>query len=137
MGCSNPHPHGQVWAQQQIPTEPAKKAIKFTEYYTQHQRSMLLDYAEQELQKEQRVVCKNDDWIVVVPYWAAWPFETLLLPLFSASSMTELSKSQLKSLAEIIGQITIAYDNLFNTSLLKPLTIRAMAFSVSIPRWLQ
>lgn len=116
MGCSNPHPHGQVWAQQHIPTEPAKKVIKFNEYHTKYQRSLLLDYAQQELEKRQRVVCKNEHWLVVVPYWAAWPFETLLLPLFSVSSMAELNPKQASSLADIIGQITTRYDNLFNTS---------------------
>merc|ERR1711879_1091026 len=80
MGCSNPHPHGQVWAQRHLPTQAVKKLTSFAEYYQQHQRSLLLDYAKREVDLNERVVCKNDDWLVVVPYWAAWPFETLLLP---------------------------------------------------------
>ncbi|MDC8831998.1 UDP-glucose--hexose-1-phosphate uridylyltransferase [Alteromonas gilva] len=116
MGCSNPHPHGQVWAQQHLPTEPAKKCRQFGDYFARHGRSMLFDYAQREVEKQERVVCSNDDWLVVVPYWAAWPFETLLLPLFKVQSLAVLTASQSASLAQIIGDITVRYDNLFETS---------------------
>jgi UDPglucose--hexose-1-phosphate uridylyltransferase len=116
MGCSNPHPHGQVWAQQHVPTDPAKKVVQLKQYFGENGTPMLLDYAEQEVAKQERVVCQNDDWVVVVPYWAAWPFETLLLPRFDVQSMHMLSDSQSLSLAKIICEITTKYDNLFDTS---------------------
>tara|TARA_Y100001954_G_C15617920_1_gene506228 strand:- start:282 stop:869 length:588 start_codon:yes stop_codon:yes gene_type:complete len=116
MGCSNPHPHGQVWAQQHVPTDPAKKVVQLQQYFGENGTPMLLDYASQEVAKQERVVCQNDDWVVVVPYWAAWPFETLLLPRFDVQSMHMLSDSQSRSLAKIIGEITAKYDNLFETS---------------------
>ena len=116
MGCSNPHPHGQVWAQQHLPSDPAKKLTQLGEYYSAYSRPLLLDYARQEVEKQERVVCQNNHWVVVVPYWAAWPFETLLLPLFDVQSLDSISDQQTESLAEIIGEITTRYDNLFETS---------------------
>ena len=116
MGCSNPHPHGQVWAQQQLPTLVEKKHQSFADYYQTHDTNMLQDYVAKEQDNQQRIVVENNDWLVVVPYWAAWPFETLLLPKFSVSRMTELSEPQKVTLADIIKQITIRYDNLFKCS---------------------
>ncbi|KMT66413.1 UDP-glucose--hexose-1-phosphate uridylyltransferase [Catenovulum maritimum] len=116
MGCSNPHPHGQIWAQNQVPTLPAKKLVNFAKYYQEQGTNLLSDYVAREIESQERVVCQNDDWVVVVPYWAGWPFETLLLPRFKVARMTELNESQKESLADIVQQITIRYDNLFNTS---------------------
>ena len=116
MGCSNPHPHGQIWAHQHIPTLPAKKCERFTEYFQQNGRNMIADYVKRELELKERIVCENADWVVVVPYWAGWPFETLLLPKFAVSRMTELEQAQKATLADILSQITIRYDNLFNAS---------------------
>ncbi len=116
MGCSNPHPHGQIWAQQQLPTLVSKKSAAQENYLKAHGVNLLQDYAAKEMIKQERVVVVNDDWLVVVPYWAAWPFETILLPRFAVQRMTDLSQSQKLSLAKIIKQITIKYDNLFNTS---------------------
>jgi UDPglucose--hexose-1-phosphate uridylyltransferase len=116
MGCSNPHPHGQLWAQKQLPTLVEKKHQSFTDYYQAYGTNMLEDYAAKEQDNQQRIVVENNDWLVVVPYWAAWPFETLVLPKFSVSRMIELSKSQKVTLADIIKQITIRYDNLFKCS---------------------
>lgn len=116
MGCSNPHPHGQVWAQQHLPTQAQKKSAQFSAYYEQHGSGLLFDYATRECDAGERVVCLNDDWIVVVPYWAAWPFETILLPRFTVSSLIALDDDQKASLADIIGQITVKYDNLFAMS---------------------
>lgn len=116
MGCSNPHPHGQVWAQKHLPTQAMRKRQQFEDYYKKHGRSLLKDYAERELSYGERVVRSNKDWIAVVPYWAAWPFEILLLPRFEAQSLTQLDDATQRSLSDIIGQITICYDNLFNTS---------------------
>jgi UDPglucose--hexose-1-phosphate uridylyltransferase len=116
MGCSNPHPHGQIWAQQQLPTLVEKKQNAQTAYLAEQGTNLLQDYAKREFDAQERVVVSNDDWIVVVPYWAAWPFETLLLPRFAIQRMTDLTSQQQVSLADILQQITIRYDNLFNTS---------------------
>lgn len=116
MGCSNPHPHGQIWAQHQLPTLAARKQERFSAYAKTHGGNMLMDYAAREQQSGQRVICENEHWLVVVPYWAAWPFETLLLPKFSVRRLTELTPAQVTSLAKIIRAITTAYDNLFQIS---------------------
>ncbi|WP_440874122.1 UDP-glucose--hexose-1-phosphate uridylyltransferase [Thalassotalea sp. PLHSN55] len=116
MGCSNPHPHGQIWAQNQLPSLVEKKQRSFSEYQQNHQSNMLLDYVAREQQEQTRVVVENDDWLVCVPFWAAWPFETLLLPKFSVKRMTELSAEQKVSLADILRKITAKYDNLFQCS---------------------
>lgn len=116
MGCSNPHPHGQIWAQQQLPTLVNKKDNAQRQFLAQHKVNLLADYVAKEVENKERVVVSNEDWVVVVPYWAAWPFETLLLPRFSVQRMVDLTASQKHSLAQILKQITTKYDNLFNTS---------------------
>jgi len=115
MGCSNPHPHGQVWATAHVPEEPAGEDVQQRAYLAQHGRSLLLDVAEREAQGE-RVVEINADWLVIVPFWAAWPFETLLLPRFPVQRMPELTGGQRDSLAAILKALTTRYDNLFRTS---------------------
>ena len=114
MGCSNPHPHGQIWAQRHVPTLAARKQERFSAYTKTHGTALLQDYMAREQQAGQRVVCENADWMVVVPYWAAWPFETLLLPKFAVQRLPDLNASQAASLADIVRRITTAYDNLFN-----------------------
>jgi UDPglucose--hexose-1-phosphate uridylyltransferase len=116
MGCSNPHPHGQIWAQQQLPTLVVKKQNAQQAYLNKYNSNLLQDYAKREVENKERIVVINDDWLVVVPYWEAWPFETLLLPRYTVSRITELNDSQKLSLADIIKKITIKYDNLFNCS---------------------
>jgi len=117
MGCSNPHPHGQIWAQESIPTESRLEIEQMKKYAKENNgRPLLIDYVELELKEQQRVVCENDDFVVVVPFWASWPFETLVLPKQQCSSLTELSSVQCYNFAAIIKQITIKYDNLFKTS---------------------
>lgn len=116
MGCSNPHPHGQIWAQHQLPTLAEKKQRSFSAYFQQHGSNLLLDYAKRESTDGARTVVENEYWLVVVPFWAAWPFETLLLPKFAVTRMTELTSIQKVSLAEIVRQATTKYDNLFQCS---------------------
>ena len=116
MGCSNPHPHGQIWAQQQLPTLVGKKHTAFADYYQKHGSNLLLDYVHREIDKQQRIVTENDSWLVVVPYWAAWPFETLLLPKFPVQQITDLTGPEKVSLADILKDLTIRYDNLFGCS---------------------
>ena len=116
MGCSNPDPHGQIWAQKQLPTLVMKKQNSQLAYLAQHGNNLLQDYVAREVVNKERIVVINKDWLVVVPYWAAWPFETLLLPRFAVSRITELNEAQKSLLADILQQITIKYDNLFNCS---------------------
>jgi UDPglucose--hexose-1-phosphate uridylyltransferase len=116
MGCSNPHPHGQIWAVSELPNEAVTESRTQLEYYQQYQSVMLLDYANKEINNLERVVIVNEDWLVVVPWWATWPFETLILPRFQVSHLDKLTASQQVSLAEIIKSLMTRYDNLFNTS---------------------
>jgi UDPglucose--hexose-1-phosphate uridylyltransferase len=116
MGCSNPHPHGQVWATSFLPDEAQTEDDNQRAYYAKHGRAMLMDVAEREVANGTRIVCANDDWAVIVPFWASWPFETLLLPRFAVARLPELNDSQRDSLAAIIQTLTRAYDALFNTS---------------------
>lgn len=115
MGCSNPHPHGQVWATAHWPQEIAAEDATQREYMAEHGRPMLLDVAAREAAGE-RVVEINPDWLAIVPFWAAWPFETLLLPRFAVQRMPQLSCGQRDSLAAILKALTTRYDNLFQTS---------------------
>jgi UDPglucose--hexose-1-phosphate uridylyltransferase len=115
MGCSNPHPHGQVWASAHLPQEIAAEGIRQRDYFAAHGRPMLLDLAAREAAGE-RVVEINDDWLAIVPFWAAWPFETLLLPRFAVQRMPQLSAMQRERLAAILKSLTTRYDNLFATS---------------------
>lgn len=115
MGCSNPHPHGQIWATAHLPQETATEDARQREYLAEHGRPMLLDVAAREAAGE-RVVEINADWLAIVPFWAAWPFETLLLPRFAVQRLPQLTGSQRDSLAAILKALTTRYDNLFRTS---------------------
>jgi UDPglucose--hexose-1-phosphate uridylyltransferase len=115
MGCSNPHPHGQVWATAHIPQEIAAEDAHQRAYHAQAGRALLLDVAAREAAGE-RLVEANDDWLALVPFWAAWPFETLLLPRFAVQRLDQLTASQRDSLAAVLGALTTRYDNLFETS---------------------
>ena len=116
MGCSNPHPHGQIWASDFLPDLPAKAHVAQQKYFTQFGRALLSDYVTEELQRRERVVVETRDWLVVVPYWAAWPFETLLLPKIPLQRLTDLTDEQRADLAVALRELTIRYDNLFETS---------------------
>lgn len=113
MGCSNPHPHGQVWALDALPTIPAQEDEQQRRYAAEHGRPLLLDYVEAELRHGERVVHANADWAVVVPYWATWPFETLLLPRFAAPRLTDVSPAQVATLAAALQELLRRYDALF------------------------
>lgn len=116
MGCSNPHPHGQIWASDFLPDLPAKAHAAQQKYFMQHGRALLADYADEELRRRERIVMETEFWLAVVPYWAAWPFETLLLPKVAVQRMTELSDAQRTDLAVALKTLTTQYDNLFETS---------------------
>ncbi|EDW77418.1 uncharacterized protein Dwil_GK18097 [Drosophila willistoni] len=116
MGCSNPHPHCQIWACSFLPTEPQLKQERLRAYYGTHERPMLADYVDRELQKKERIVIENPDWLVVVPYWAAWPFETLLISRNNNKRINDLTLRQRENLAVTIKELTTKYDNLFQCS---------------------
>lgn len=112
MGASNPHPHGQVWAGTALPREAAREDATQRRHLETTGRSLLLDYVGQELGGE-RVVEANDDWLVVVPFWAAWPYETLLVARHPAARLPELPAARRDSLADILIRLLARYDNLF------------------------
>ena len=116
MGCSNPHPHGQIWSQLSIPVEVAKKSEYQKEYWKKHNRSLLADYLKQELEQKERLVVQNEYFVALVPYWATWPYETMILPRRQMQHIGQLNEEEEKAFAEIIKQLTIRYDNLFQTS---------------------
>ena len=116
MGCSNPHPHGQVWANSFIPNQVATEDRLQRDYYQRHHRPLLWDYALHEQQKKTRVVVETEHWIAVVPWWAVWPFETLLLPKAKVARLTELDTEQRDDLALALKKLTSRYDNLFHCS---------------------
>lgn len=116
MGCSNPHPHGQIWAQRSIPRETQKKSQQFLRYWEKHQRSLLTDYIGQEQEMKERIVLQNDHFIVLVPYWAVWPYETILIPKKQRAHIGQLTEGEKRAYAAILKAITVRYDNIFNTS---------------------
>ncbi len=116
MGASNPHPHGQIWANERVPNEPAKEHAQQQAYAAACGRCLLCDYLALELRDGQRLVCQNDDWVVMVPFWAIWPFETLVLPRAHAGAITGLAPAQRDGLADILRQVTGRYNQLFAAS---------------------
>jgi UDPglucose--hexose-1-phosphate uridylyltransferase len=116
MGASNPHPHCQIWATEHVPDEPAAERVNLKLWRESHGRGMLADYVALELKQEERIVCQNEAFVAVVPYWAVWPFETLVLAREPLRELPEFSAAQRRGLAEILSQLTIRYDNLFETS---------------------
>ena len=116
MGCSNPHPHGQIWATGHVPDELRVADGTQWSHRQEYLRRMLIDVAEHEVEAGERVVEINEDWLVIVPFWAAWPFETLLLPRFEVSRLPELAPRQRRGLAAILKALTTRYDNVFKTS---------------------
>lgn len=116
MGCSNPHPHGQIWATSYVPNLPAAEDRQQKAYHAEQGRRLLLDVAEREIAAAERVVVQTEHWVAIVPYWAAWPFETLVLPRFAVRRLEELQPAQRADLAVLLKRLTTRYDNLFQTS---------------------
>ena len=116
MGCSNPHPHGQIWAQRSIPQEVEKKVVRQKSYWEQNKKSLLGDYLQQELDAKERIVLENEFFVALVPYWAVWPFETMIVPKRHINSILELTEKEVAAYARILKALTIRYDNLFETS---------------------
>jgi UDPglucose--hexose-1-phosphate uridylyltransferase len=113
MGCSNPHPHGQIWATRHLPNELEKETRRQTDYLLERGRPMLVDYLERELELEERVVFADERFVVLVPYWAIWPFETMILPRRRIGGFEELTAAEKTSLAATLSQLTKRYDDLF------------------------
>lgn len=116
MGCSNPHPHGQIWASGLIPLETSKETETQKEYFEKHGHSMLLDYLNSELEKKERILAENDSFVALVPFWAVWPFETMIISKRAVSNLLELTDEERTDLADIYKKLTIMYDNLFEVS---------------------
>lgn len=116
MGCSNPHPHSQVWGTEHIPTEPAKELDNQKAYFNENGRTLLSDYLSEEHKRKERVLFSNDHFTALVPYWAVWPFETMVIAHRSVSHMSELTSPEVSALAAIMKQVTTSYDNLFGIS---------------------
>jgi len=116
MGCSNPHPHGQIWASDSLPNEPAKEDRQQCEYREAHDAPLLLDYLALELQHDERIVVDNAHWVAIVPYWATWPYEILLLPRRHVLRLPELNDTERDALADILKRLLTRYDNLFEVA---------------------
>lgn len=116
MGASSPHPHGQVWATEHLPQVAQREDERQRAHLAQYGRPLLLDYADLEAERRERVVVENHAWLAVVPYWAVWPFETLILPRRQIARLPDVAVSERDALAELLGRLLVKYDNLFTTS---------------------
>jgi UDPglucose--hexose-1-phosphate uridylyltransferase len=116
MGCSNPHPHGQIWAESKLPMEILKEEKQQQEYFLKNKKSLLSDYLALELKKKERIISDNDHFVALVPFWAAWPFETMLISKRHVTDITEFSEEEKLDLAKTLQELTIRYDNIFSTS---------------------
>ncbi len=116
MGCSNPHPHSQIWSQSTLPNEVDKKEQQQLAYFNKNKSSLLGDYLKQELETNERMIYQNDDFVVLTPFWALWPFETMIIPKQQHANITKISEQERLSFADIISKITKAYDKLFECS---------------------
>ena len=116
MGCSNPHPHSQIWSTSYLPNEPAKERVAMAAYYHQTNRCVLCDIVEAELRAGERVVVFNDHFLAVTPFWAVWPFEILVISRRHMGSLTDMTAGETIGLAHILRQVSIRYDNVFEIS---------------------
>jgi UDPglucose--hexose-1-phosphate uridylyltransferase len=116
MGASNPHPHGQIWAQRSVPLVPSREGERMAEHFERHHRTMLEDYLALEIDVGERIVCANDGFVALVPFWAVWPFELLVVSRRPVPHMGALNDKERDALADILKRVTIRYDNLFETS---------------------
>jgi len=116
MGCSNPHPHGQIWAGSALPTLIEKEDARQRAYLERRHTPLLVDYARLEADRAERIVVENDHWLALVPYWAVWPFETLILPRRQVLRLPDLTGHERDALAALLKRLLTRYDNLFQTS---------------------
>ncbi len=116
MGCSNPHPHGQIWSQSTLPNEVDKKNTQQLNYFKDKNSSLLGDYLKQELEKNERIIYQNNAFVVLIPFWAVWPFEAMIAPKAHKTNILELNDDEALLYADAIAVLTKAYDKIFNTS---------------------
>jgi UDPglucose--hexose-1-phosphate uridylyltransferase len=116
MGCSNPHPHSQIWGTEHIPNEPAKELEQQKQYFTKNSRTLLSDYLAEEYKRSERMLFTNDHFCALVPYWAIWPFEVIVIARRNVAYLHELTSVEIGALAETLKRVTTHYDNLFETS---------------------
>jgi UDPglucose--hexose-1-phosphate uridylyltransferase len=116
MGASNPHPHGQIWATEHLPLNVAREQESQAEYYAANGRTLLADYLALELADGARIICANDHFVALVPFWAVWPFEALVISRRAAGALPDLAPAARAGLADILKQLTTRYDNLFQVS---------------------
>jgi len=116
MGCSNPHPHGQIWAQSSIPTQVEKTQNSLKSYFDKNKSNLLLDYLQKELEAKERIVIENKHFVALVPFWAIWPFETMIICKRTITKITDFNVDEIEDYASILKLLTIKYDNLFETS---------------------
>lgn len=116
MGCSNPHPHCQIWAESSIPVEPAKELLRMRDYHRGKGKCLLCEYVAIEMESRERLVYENESFITVVPFWASWPFETMILPKRHLDSIARLDGKGTHDYAAALHEVTVRYDNLFEVS---------------------
>jgi UDPglucose--hexose-1-phosphate uridylyltransferase len=116
MGCSNPHPHGQIWSLNDVPVELKKETEQQQSYFQQHKKSLLSDYLQLELKQQERIVYENEHFVALVPFWAIWPYETMIISKRQVQHVAQFSKEETNALASAIKTVTTKYDNLFSTS---------------------
>lgn len=116
MGCSNPHPHCQIWTTSTLPEEPGKELAQMTKYKGENGRHLLEDYAKLEMERGERVVWQNDAFLIVCPWWAVWPFEVLIIAKRHVRALVDLSDEERLQFAETVQEVARRYDNLFETS---------------------
>ena len=116
MGCSNPHPHSQIWAQSELPNEARKELNSQKEYLATHSETLLSKVQQEEQGRAERLLFENEYFLTLVPFWAVWPFEVLLMAKRPSERLTDLRPAETSALAEAIRQITTCYDNLFEIS---------------------
>ncbi|OGG15746.1 galactose-1-phosphate uridylyltransferase [Candidatus Gottesmanbacteria bacterium RIFCSPHIGHO2_02_FULL_39_11] len=115
MGASNPHPHGQIWATEHIPTIVSKEQYEQEKYFQKKKTSLLLDYLKCEIQMKERTVYANDNFVSLIPFWAVWPYEVMIVPKQKKESLSQLTLSERLNLADMLRNTIIRYDNLFHT----------------------
>lgn len=116
MGCSNPHPHGQIWANESIPDIPMREDIMQRSYFEKHRSHLLSDYAVKELMLKDRVIFSNKSFVALCPFWAVWPFETMIIPIRPMSDLSKMTDDEKVDLSDAIRRMTIRFDNLFSCS---------------------
>jgi len=116
MGCSNPHPHGQIWGQHSVPGEPAKEAKMQMAYFQNNGQTLLGDYVAEELKSQERVLVENDHFVALVPFWATWPFETMIVSKRPVQNLLQLTDEERLAMADVYKKLTVLYDNLFEVS---------------------